>query len=125
MIHVDKQSRVPIYEQLIESLQQEILNGFLVPGEVIPSVRSLSIELSVNPNTIQKAYNELERMHITYSVPGVGRYISEEAVELVKKEKAGAKLALSQAIKDLKASGMPLEELLETVKTYYGGGAYD
>lgn len=125
MIHIDKQSRIPIYEQLIEAMQQEILNGFLVPGELIPSVRSLSIELSVNPNTIQKAYNELERMNITYSVPGVGRYISEEAVALVKKEKAGAKQALSQAIKDLKASGMTLEEMLETVKTYYGGGVDD
>lgn len=125
LIHIDKQSRIPIYEQLVEALQQEILNGFLVPGELIPSVRSLSMELSVNPNTIQKAYNELERLQITYSVPGVGRYISNQAVELVKKEKAGAKLALSQAIKDLKASGMSLAELLETVEQYYGGGAND
>lgn len=125
MIHIDKQSRVPIYEQLVESLQQEILNGFLVPGELLPSVRSLSMELSVNPNTIQKAYNELERLQITYSVPGVGRYISTEAVELVKKEKAGAKLALSQAVKDLKASGMPLAELLDAVKRFYGGGTDD
>ncbi len=121
MIIIDKQSRVPIYEQLIEAIQQEILNGFWQPGELIPSVRSLSVELSVNPNTIQKAYNELERLQITYSVPGVGRYISTEAVNIVRKQKANAQEALQQVILDLKASGMSLEELLETVKTYYGG----
>lgn len=121
MIIIDKQSRVPIYEQLIEAIEQEILNGFWQPGELIPSVRSLSVELSVNPNTIQKAYNELERLQITYSVPGVGRYISTDAVSIVRKQKANAQEALQQVILDLKASGMPLEELLETVKTYYGG----
>ena len=121
MIIIDKQSRVPIYEQLIEAIQQEILNGFWQPGELIPSVRSLSVELSVNPNTIQKAYNELERLQITYSVPGVGRYISTEAVNIVRKQKANAQEELQQVISDLKASGMTLEELLERVKTYYGG----
>lgn len=118
---IDKQSRVPIYEQLIEAIEQEILNGFWQPGELIPSVRSLSVELSVNPNTIQKAYNELERLQITYSVPGVGRYISTEAVSIVRKQKANAQETLRQVILDLKASGMPLEELLERVKAYYGG----
>ena len=121
MIIIDKQSRVPIYEQLIEAIQQEILNGFWKPGELIPSVRSLSVELSVNPNTIQKAYNELERLQITYSVPGVGRYISAEAIQIVRKQKANAQTELQQVITDLKASGMTLEELLEKVKTYYGG----
>lgn len=121
MIIIDKQSRVPIYEQLIEAIQQEILNGFWQPGELIPSVRSLSVELSVNPNTIQKAYNELERLQITYSVPGVGRYISTEAVQIVRKQKANAQNELQQVILDLKTSGMTLEELLELVKTYYGG----
>lgn len=122
MIIIDKQSRVPIYEQLIEAIEQEILNGFWQPGELIPSVRSLSVELSVNPNTIQKAYNELERLQITYSVPGVGRYISTEAVSIVRKQKANAQEELQQIIWDLKASGMSLDELLEKIKTYYGGG---
>lgn len=83
MFIIDKQSRIPIYEQLIEQIERLILVGSLKPKEQIPSVRALSFELSINPNTIQKAYNYLENKQITYSVPGVGRFISEKAYELL------------------------------------------
>ena len=79
MLNIDKQSGRPVYEQIIEQLQHLILSGSLKADEQIPSVRSLSLELSVNPNTIQKAYNELENNRITYSVPGVGRFVAKDA----------------------------------------------
>lgn len=60
-----------------------ILIDSLKSDEQIPSVRSLSLELSVNPNTIQKAYNELEISGITYSVPGVGRFVSKDAKQKI------------------------------------------
>ncbi len=83
MLNIDKQSVSPVYEQIIEQMQRLILVGSLSPDEQIPSVRSLSLELSVNPNTIQKAYNELEFCHITYSVPGVGRFVAKGAKEII------------------------------------------
>ena len=57
MYHVDAMSRVPVYEQIVEQTEKFILAGILKPGDKIPSVRNLSIELSVNPNTIQKCKN--------------------------------------------------------------------
>lgn len=83
MLNIDKQSVRPVYEQIIEQMEQLILVESLKPGEQIPSVRSLSLELSVNPNTIQKAYNDLEINHITYSVPGIGRYVANDAKEII------------------------------------------
>lgn len=83
MLNIDKQSVMPIYEQIIEQMQRLILVGSLLPDEQIPSVRSLSLELSVNPNTIQKAYNELELCHVAYSVPGVGRFVAKGAKEII------------------------------------------
>ena len=85
MLNIDKQSGQPVYEQIIEQVQRLILVGSMKPDEQIPSVRSLSLELSLNPNTIQKAYNELENNLITYSVPGVGRFVSKNAKEIIGK----------------------------------------
>ena len=69
MINLDLKSRVPIYEQLVDKVKQLIIQGVLKPDEKLPSVRSLAQELTINPNTIQKAYRELEREGYIYSLP--------------------------------------------------------
>lgn len=125
MIVVDRYSREPIYEQIMHAIEQEILNGFLSEGELIPSVRNLSVELSINPNTIQKAYNELERMHITYSVPGVGRYVAKDAAAVIRKSREGAEELLHKAVQDLKVAGYSMKSIIERIKEYYGGGEND
>ncbi|EGB93651.1 GntR family transcriptional regulator [Clostridium sp. D5] len=61
MINIDYQSRTPIYEQIVERFQMLILKGVLKPDDQMPSVRSLALQLSINPNTIQKAYAQLEQ----------------------------------------------------------------
>ena len=63
MFTIDKYSRVPIYEQIIEQVEMHIALGDLAPESLLPSVRSLSVELSVNPNTLQKAYAGVESIH--------------------------------------------------------------
>ena len=85
LVVVDKMSHKPIYEQIVEQIQNLVITEVLKSDEMIPSVRNLSRECGTNPNTVQKAYNELERMGITYSVPGVGRYVSCNAKEVVQK----------------------------------------
>ena len=88
MIFIDYKDRRPIYEQVIEKFQQIILCGILSPGDTMPSVRSLAMELSINPNTIQRAYQELERSGYIYSVKGKGSFVSDtkNAAELKRSE---------------------------------------
>lgn len=121
MIEIDKQSRIPIYEQIIEQVEGKILNKILEADSPIPSVRSLSLELSINPNTIQKAYNELDRRGITYTVPGVGRFVSKTGVEVLKAEKRESINKLSDAVNDLRLSGLSLEKIIEKITLIYGG----
>ena len=78
MIQLDYQDRRPIYEQIVAGYKTLILSGALEPGEQMPSVRNLAMELSTNPNTVQKAYAELERQKYIYTVKGRGNYISED-----------------------------------------------
>ena len=77
MIFIDYNDKRPIYEQVTEKIQTLILNGVLEPDSKLPSVRSLAMELSINPNTIQRAYVELERQGYIYSVKGKGSYVAE------------------------------------------------
>ena len=77
MIILDYKDARPIYEQVVEKFKLLILKGVLTRDEQMPSVRSLAMELSINPNTIQKAYAELERQGYIYAVKGRGNFISD------------------------------------------------
>ena len=76
MIPLDHRDRRPIYEQILEGLRQQIRAGVLLPGERLPSVRELSAKLSINPNTIQRSYQELERTGWTVSQQGKGSFVA-------------------------------------------------
>ncbi len=76
LINIDYQDKRPIYEQVFEKLQNLIVKGVLTENEKIPSVRNMAIELSINPNTIQRAYQELEREGYIYTVKGRGNFVS-------------------------------------------------
>mgnify|MGYP000858727074 FL=1 len=75
MFELDLRSRAPIYEQLVDKIKALIINKVLKPDEQLPAVRVLATELTVNPNTIQKAYRELEYRGYIYSVPGKGNFV--------------------------------------------------
>jgi GntR family transcriptional regulator len=77
MLSIDLQSRVPIFEQIQNGIIRLVHYGVLVPDEQLPSVRNLAQELGVNPNTVQKAYQQLEGSGMIYSVAGRGSFISE------------------------------------------------
>lgn len=125
LITVDKMSSKPIYEQIIEQVQNLVVTGILKPDDMIPSVRNLSKECGTNPNTVQKAYNELERVGITYSVPGVGRYVSGNAKEIVQRLMSTSNSELKGIVEKLKLSGMTVDEIIAKVKIYYGGKKND
>ena len=77
MIVIDYQDRRPIYEQIVEKFQILILNGILDADEQMPSVRKLAMDLSINPNTIQKAYTMLEQQGYIYPVKGRGAFVAK------------------------------------------------
>jgi GntR family transcriptional regulator len=79
MIRLDLKSRKSIYEQIVDGFKEMIISGELGPGDRLPSVRELSGQLTVNPNTIQKAYAALENQGWIYTVSGRGCYVSDEA----------------------------------------------
>lgn len=87
MILIDHKDRRPIYEQVIERFQQMILCGILQPDSPMPSVRSLAMELSLNPNTVQRAYQELERAGYIYTIKGKGSFVSETATAATNKRR--------------------------------------
>lgn len=77
MIVLDYRDRRPLYEQVTEKLEELMFSGVLPPDSRLPSVRSMSTELSINPNTIQRAYAELERQGYIYSIQGKGSFVSD------------------------------------------------
>jgi GntR family transcriptional regulator len=83
-LHVDTASRLPIYQQLAQQVREAIARGELRPGACLPSVRQLSRELVVNPNTVARAYTELEREGLLVSRPGRGLFVAEPHSDLTR-----------------------------------------
>ena len=81
MILIDYKDRRPLYEQIVEKLSDLMVRGILEQDSQLPSVRSLATELSMNPNTIQRAYAELERQGYIYSVKGRGSFVADPGEE--------------------------------------------
>jgi len=116
IILVDIKSRVPIYEQIIASVKEAVITGLLSADEPLPSVRSLAGELAINPNTIQKAYSELERQGIVYSVPGKGSFVSSDTEEIEKQHRKLIKAELKKKISEAFKAGLTAENILEIIK---------
>ena len=115
MIHLDYRDGRPIYEQVRDGLRSEIVNGILLPGQKMPSVRSLAMELAINPNTIQRAYAELEREGYIVSVGGRGSFVAEgNAQNDMRKEVLKEKIR--PMLEELRTLGMGDDELLELWK---------
>ena len=78
MVHLDYRDARPIYSQIIDGFREQIAAGILQPGEKLPSVRDLAAELAINPNTIQRAYRQLELEGWIVSMQGKGSFVSGE-----------------------------------------------
>ena len=120
MFQIDRFGRTPIYEQIIDQTQRLIASGLLKEGDQLPSVRALSQELSVNPNTLQKAYSELERRGLCISAPGNGRFVTADAFRLVGEGLKERLEELQKIAEELCAAGMPVEQVLGSVNAAYG-----
>ncbi len=119
MFRIDPLSRQPVYEQLIEQLEKLVLTNLLPPDSQLPSVRSLSMELSINPNTIQKAYSDLDVRGIIYSVPGIGCFVAKNAAEILQTHMRRKLESLRLLAEDLALAGIPEEDLIKTIHSVY------
>lgn len=115
MYQIDVMSRTPVYEQIIRQTEDFILKGIINTGDKMPSVRNLSVELSVNPNTIQKAISELDRSGLITSVPGKGSFISENALDILHKVKTDELKSIKTQLISLRMAGVTKEDVIRCV----------
>ena len=115
MIILDYRDSRPIYEQIVEMFKLLILKGALTQDEKMPSVRNLAMELSINPNTIQRAYATLESQGYIYTVKGKGNFVSDKAT-LMKNYQKEISSQLSEVCKQAASAGMGREEFMALVK---------
>ncbi|WP_375104875.1 GntR family transcriptional regulator [Paenibacillus sp. RS8] len=128
MFELDVRSRKPIYEQLTDKVKEMILHGILQTDEQLPSVRTLSQQLTVNPNTIQKAYRELEREGYIYSLQGKGSFVApmkKEQNEAKKAEVRDALLRLMAEAVYLGFTAAEISSLYKQVEKQREGGKSD
>lgn len=119
MFAIDRYSPTPIYEQLTAQFERLILLGLLAPNTALPSVRALSQELSINPNTVQKAYADLERRGLCFTAPGTGRYITVNAAEILRSDCDELLNALRALGEMLAAYGVPQEKASQALAEGY------
>ena len=110
MFTIDYKSRLPLYEQLIENVKSRVMSGALAGDDPLPSVRQLSGQLGINPNTVQKAYALLEQQGIIYTVPGKGNFIRPDT-DTLRQQQAGKLLQeFSSLARQMKELGITLDE---------------
>ncbi len=120
MIIVDKGSNIPIYEQIVLKIERLIELGVLKVGDKIPAVRTLATELTINPNTVQKAYFELESAGITTSRHGIGRFVSEGAKEAIVRRHGERDRRLYDMLCEFQKMGISKSTVTETVNRIWG-----
>lgn len=120
MLHLDYRDSRPIYEQVQDGLRKLMVSGVLREGEKLPSVRALAGQLAINPNTIQRAYEALEREGYVYSIGGKGSFVApRKDVDTGRQEELLKQL--DNCVKELLFLGVSREELLKRVEGTEGG----
>lgn len=112
MIMIDYKDTRPLYEQIVEKIKILILNGVLEADSKMPSVRNMAVDLSINPNTVQRAYAQLEREGFIYTVKGRGNFVSENP-GLIDVKRQELKDKCRQLVEEAKAVGIRGDELLK------------
>jgi len=116
---LDGSSGVPFYRQIIQQIEQAILARRLLPGDKLPTIRSLAIELKINPNTIAKAYNELEIRGIVVTQVGSGTYVSDKEIDMAENERQKKiEESLARFLREMDALGVSRSELPRLIREF-------
>ena len=120
MLEIDPRSSQPIYEQIINQIKENIMKGIMLPGDQLPSIRQLSSIVIANPNTVSKAYQELERTGVIETIRGRGTFIKNDYKAKRDDEKMNEiKLALKKLIIEMHYMGLTKEDLSQEVEAIY------
>lgn len=125
LLTVDPRCGFPLYLQIIEQIKRAVALGALVPGEQLPTVKALALELTINPNTVARAYRELERDRVIETSPGRGSFVRADGASAAAHDAVGqtAARALGDAVREAKAVGLTRDEVRalfdETLKRWY------
>lgn len=120
-ISVSHSSGVPIYQQIKDQLQQQILSGQLQDGELLPSIRSLAQTLQISVITTKRAYDDLEQEGLVASVSGKGTFVSHRNAEAIREARyRRLEEQLKAVVAESRALGLPAEELAQLVHVFYG-----
>lgn len=120
MIQLDYKSNKPIYEQIVEQVKFNVMKNYLNPGDSIPSVRKLALELKITPGTVSKAYQELERQQIIETIRGKGTFIAGKVVSEPNEARLmSVRKNLVSEIMELKLMGFDKKMIVDMVKGIY------
>ena len=111
-------NNIPIYLQIIDNIKQDIVVGKLKAGQKMPSVRELAGTLKVNPNTIQRVYQELDREKITFTKRGMGTYVTEEEKTISSLKEEISKKIILDFIEGMNKLSFSNKEMINTLKEY-------
>jgi GntR family transcriptional regulator len=113
VLTVDPRSGVPIYLQVIEQIKRSVALGILGSGEQLPTVKQLALDLTINPNTVAKAYRELERDGVIETSPGRGSFVKSNGVADTTKAAANdvARDAIDAAVREAKSIGLAADDI--------------
>ena len=115
MIIIDNMDKRPIYEQIVHNVEHLAVIGYYQANEQLPSVKQLACELSLNPNTIQRAYSELERRGIIYSIKGKGSFITADTQKLTDSRRQELFCELDRLIGDMFSVGITSKQIIDRV----------
>ncbi|WP_193018721.1 PSM export ABC transporter transcriptional regulator PmtR [Staphylococcus equorum] len=113
----------PIYEQIKQQIKENILKGYVAPGEHLPSMRELAHDLSVSVITTKRAYEDLEKDGFVFTIRGKGTYVKEQDSSILKEKQFMVIETMAKSIsKEAKTIGMPLSELQEILEMIFEEG---
>ena len=111
-MEIDPRSHIPIYLQIADGIREAVASGVYLPGEAIPSLKAMSLDAQVNPNTVQKAYDELAREGLIYSQRGKGLFVAEQGKASAKTSaQQSVQRAFHDGIRAARAAGMSIREI--------------
>ena len=112
------QDHLPIYAQLMDRLKRRIITGRYLPGEKLPSVRELAAEAGINPNTVQRAFSELEREGLIYTQRATGKYVTETADEIKSARQALAKTQVAEFLSNMQSLGYSVGDVIVLLQSF-------
>jgi DNA-binding transcriptional regulator YhcF (GntR family) len=118
-------SEAPIYTQLVAQIKLRIVTGEYLPGQRLPAVRDLALEAGVNPNTMQRALQELEREQLVFSQRTSGRFVTEDVTMIEEAKNSLAQAQLQVFLREMKALGYSMEQIRKLLEAAEKGAVQD